>query len=193
MKIKQHILILLIFTALLTASCKHSLTKEEMLNYINKPKNGLLVSDSSFNYKYTTIYKPKDLLFNENTLHEKNVSDSLHYFELQLGTKTNNELMIVARNRSDYQVFANFLNNEIQNYIHIITNKADTLYPVGTMYYPTFGYSKTSKVLVIFESNKLLQSKGFTFNLECIKPLEYQKIQLKYKTRNIRKIPTLIK
>lgn len=161
----------LLFIALVAAlaSCSNgvrSLERNELMRYASDTPNGLTVATVKDGFQLKMMYKPKDLILDQNLTRPSSQSlDSLRavlkeydYFILQLSKDGREIEHYVADNQN---ALNQYLNSAIGNDLFLVAGN-DTTYIDQTVYAPSFGSSTHTSVLIIFKSDLNERDHDFT-------------------------------
>lgn len=163
--------IALILTALVS-SCFYRtrhVSKEELVQYILDPENGLIKSEQRNGFEVQVLYRPNDLITEQMTvagtqLEWDSLSQALasyYYFIVKL-SKDNKELETHAASSPDIHLkLIEHLNGGIaQDFLAIAGN--DTLEVDQVVYTPFFGSANQTSFMLVFNS---IKEKSSTINL----------------------------
>ncbi len=157
MKIKLSYLILTLI--LISCSTKTFDTTEELWEYIKDPENEYLQSKSIKGIDFKLLYKPNDLLVDQEL--GEDVSDSLvtkfrnkykdyMYFTLSMSKNGHELLSHVARDRQRFGAMVNELAFGMHQKVHVYTPAKDTL-PMTDFIYPRmYGMSGSTSILFVY-------------------------------------------
>lgn len=163
--------IALIFTALVS-SCFYRtrhVSKEELIQYILDPENGLIKTEKRNGFDIQVLYRPNDLIVEQMVVTTSQVEwDSLshalatyHYFIVKL-SKDNRELETHAASSPDLHLkLIEHLNGGIAQDFMAIAGK-DTIEVHQVVYTPFFGSANQTSFLLVFNIH---ESKPSAINL----------------------------
>jgi len=185
----------------LFVSCKRSLTRTELLEYLNAPDNGLVKEKQINGIHIGLQYKPSDLYVEQ---HLRAIPDSIRkseldklkkqygenlYLQLSLG-KNNREIVSSFVNTSMHSAMVNRLAFGMRDFVVLTTESRDTILLKDYNYVPTYGLSTNNKILFVFENNNLNESEYFKFQLKEM-GLETGQVNFKIKIKDINSLPPL--
>lgn len=163
---------------ILIASCspKTFNTTDELWSYIKAPENSYLQEKNVRGVDYKLLYKPHDLLVNQEL--GENRSDSLIkkyrskykdylYFTLSMSKSGHELLSHLARDRQRFGAMVNDLAFGMQQNVHVYTPKKDTL-PMTDFIYPRmYGISGSTSILFVYpKREKDLKEEYLNFTIQ---------------------------
>jgi hypothetical protein len=154
-------------------------TRDEYSKYINDADNGFSQTKVVNGVTINVTYKPSDLMVCQE-IENKNYStkqidsvrakyDKLLYFIVSYSKDNNEILTTIPASRSEFNEIQNRLTFRMNENVALVNNKRDTI-PLLDFNFPrTYGMSKTTTVLFVFNKNdKIEDSNELNFNLTDI-------------------------
>ncbi|WP_299436990.1 hypothetical protein [uncultured Aquimarina sp.] len=175
-------------------------TEKELLEYIMVEENGFTQNKTVNGYDFQLIYKPTDLLVEQEignlitdakvkTLREK--YNKHLYFILSM-SKNNQELLNEkAGDRNEFGAMVNQLAFGMNEKVHLYTKSKDTIALVDFVYPRLYGMSRSTSILFIYpkEDNKL-KEETLSFTIEDL-GLYTGEVKFKVDTNIIKNEPQL--
>ncbi len=171
-------LITLFTGCLLLASCSKNTfdTSKELLEYIKQPENGYLYAKTVNGVDFSLLYKPTDLLVNQELTGESPASkvDSLRskygeymYFTLSM-SKNNQELLsTIAGNKQKFGAMVNELAFGMEQKVHLYTPQKDTIAMADYIYPRMYGMSGSTTMLFVYpREEKVTNREYLTLTIE---------------------------
>jgi hypothetical protein len=194
---KFHILLFL----LICFACQRKVNREELINYLNDPKNELFIQKSSNGIDISLQYRPSDLLVQQ---HVNSFPDSLKENKVpELKRKYNDNLYLLLSLSKNNQEIMNYLVNTplhsqmvnqfsfgMHEKVLLTNNNKDTLLMQNCTYVPTYGIAKKNTLLLSFDKKHLKNSEYIKFKLKEI-GFGTGAVSFKMKTRKILAAPIL--
>ncbi len=169
---------LLFIGIVLTTSCSKNIfdTSEELLEYIKQPENGYLYAKTVNGVDFSLLYKPTDLLVNQELTGESSASkvDSLRskygeylYFTLSM-SKNNQELLSnVAGNKQKFGAMVNELAFGMEQKVHLYTPQKDTIAMADYIYPRMYGMSGSTSMLFVYpRDEKVTEEEHINITIE---------------------------
>lgn len=185
-------LLLLILWTLLFCSCgsKEFDSEEELWSYIKNPDNGYFQEKSVNGVDFSLLYKPTDLIVAQE-LRNKDATqqeiDSLRnkysqyaYFNLSMSRSNEELLNSLAGDRKKFGSMVNQLSFEMEDKIHMFSNKKDTIPLVDYVYPRMYGMSKSTSILLVYFKTEL---EDFNKLILCIEDLGFGTGNVKFNTQ----------
>ncbi len=127
-------------------------TLNELELYPFNEENGILKSIDKDEIHLEVNYKPRDLVKQQlkQTSSEQYISDSLDYFILRV---SKNNAQVENAYATDKSRLLNLINyfSSISDRIYLVT-KTDTIPALDAVYAPTFGSTKSTQLMLVFDS-----------------------------------------
>lgn len=170
---RSRIVVLFVFCiSILTSSCttKTFESSEALMDYIKQPENGYLFTKTVNGVEFSLLYKPTDLLVNQELTKEAKtlMIDSLRskygeylYFTLSM-SKNNQELLSnVAGNKQQFGAMVNELAFGMEQKIHLYTPQKDTIALADYIYPRMYGMSGATTMLFVYPREKKVTNTEF--------------------------------
>lgn len=192
------ILAFTIITAI--SACTRKVTKQEMLDYIKNPENGLTKQKSINNVDYKLTYRPSDLFVLQET--EGDTSLTEQEFEEIYNRYHQNAYFILSISQNKQEVLSNYAGNQQQfgamvnqlafgmNEKVFIKNRADTIYFKDYVYPRLYGMKPSTDILFAFAKEELTETETFDFYIKDL-GLKTGDIKFKFTNKDIKNIPEL--
>lgn len=124
------------------------------------PTNGLIQTAGDNNFNFEVIYRPKDLIIEQNVGdHQGAMWDSMaaqlrtyDYFIMRISKSKKEVETFFAGDPASYMKVMNYLNGVIANDIFMIVDN-ETVRVSDALFAPAYGMSEASSVLITFNSN----------------------------------------
>ncbi|WP_140487106.1 hypothetical protein [Flavobacterium sp. GSA192] len=172
--------LLIVILLLVVSSCNKSFdTVEDAYSYIQNEDNGYTKTKKINGIDINLTYKPSELIagqeFSNNNYSEAK-KDSLKkeynkylYFVLSLSKNNKEILSSFPQSREQLNSIQNTLTFEMNQRASLVNSNRDTIPLIDFNSPRTYGMSKSTSVLFVFERNKLVEdSDEFYFNLQDI-------------------------
>ena len=160
---KNHIFYSIIFLSILMLSCTNETfnSETELLEYIQNESNGFLQEKTINGISFSLLYKPTDLLVNQEVkngkdkIHElRNKYDQYLYFNLSM-SKNNQELLsAVPKNRNEFGQMVNDLAFGMNQKVHLFTKTKDTIEIIDFIYPRMYGMSNATTIMLVYPRNE---------------------------------------
>ncbi len=134
-------------------------SKEELWEYIRKEDHGYLQTKSVNGYDFSLLYKPTDLLVEQELGDDKTIDkvEDLRtkyrkylYFTLSM-SKDNKELLSVTpKSRQEFGAMVNELAFGMGKKVHLLSPKKDTLELLDYVYPRMYGMSRNTSMLFVY-------------------------------------------
>lgn len=174
--------------------------EEELLTFLKDESNGYLYHKNINGYDFTLMYRPTDLLINQELDEDKeknNVEElkvkygKLMYFTLNLSKDDKEMLSVTPKNRSEFSSVVNKLVFGLKDYVYLQTKERDTIEMIDYIYPRFYGMGKSTNIMFIYPKDEIyLKSKYISFT---IKDLGFYTGDVKFKvdTKKINEEPTI--
>lgn len=190
-------LYLLLSCVLLFSCTPKPLSIADLQLYVLDESNGLRKSVDIDGSNACVTYRPTDFwVYQEldKDLAEHHLVDSLrkkyseyYYFIVSLSAN-NKEALQVGNNLAEYGDLVQTMSFRLPQYVHLITEKNDTI-PVGDfMLNRTYGLSSSTDVLFAFDKERVSGNNWFQFNLNEF-GLGFGNLKFKFSTHDLENIP----
>ena len=207
---KQHFVIpaktgifLILLNSLLLWSCNNKTfnNKEDLITYLKNEENGYTQYKSVNGYDFTLMYRPTDLLVQQELADEKVTNHRIKelkdkyskylYFNLSM-SKNNQELLSTApKNRNEFGAMVNQLAFGMDEKVHLFTQSKDTLDMVDFIYPRMYGMSRATTIMFVYLKNKeKLKEDYLNFTIEDL-GLYTGEVKFKVATDKINNEPEL--
>ncbi len=165
---------------MLVSSCAKTFdTVEEMNEYIQDVDNGFSQTKIINGVRINLTYKPTELMVLQeisNKNYSEKQKDSLRnkynkyiYFILSYSKDEKEILSTLTTSREQFNTVQNTLSFRMNQNTSLINNKNDTVPLIGYNFPRTYGMSRSTNLLFVFERNKQIEDSGkFYFNLSDI-------------------------
>ena len=175
-------------------------TKEEMWSYLREKDNGYLFDKSVNGYDFSVLYKPTDLLvqqeLNNNYSQEdvkklRNKYKQYIYFTLSMSRNNKELLSSTPKNRQEFGAMVNNLAFGMGEKVHVYTTKKDTLELLDYVYPRMYGMSKSTDMLFVYpRDEKYLQDKYLNITVGDIGTYTGE-VKFKIPTQKIKNEPNI--
>lgn len=157
---------------------KSVMTKEELISYINRSKNGLSAEQEVNGVKVNITYRPASLMvvqeIGENEEANKNLIDSLtnkysssYYFFLKF-SKNGKELIRQLGDFSRYSDMVQVFSFKMGQFVNLTTPEKDTIMLSDYFFDQNYGMSDGNTILLCFDKSKLKNKNELNINVaEC--------------------------
>lgn len=172
-------------------SCSSELTKNEYVNWIESPENGIKKVRTLDGFKYAIQYKPIEYIILKKNKDAVKTSDyeDLHYIDLELSHTDFPEFMKLGlEEKEDYYHRLKYYSFDIQNDLKLIDGK-DTMRCVFSHFERTYGILPYIKIVTAFEKSKN-QGGDKTFSYDD-KIFNKGIINIKIKDQALKNIPEI--
>ncbi|MFV0249066.1 MAG: hypothetical protein ACK5H1_08945 [Tenacibaculum sp.] len=149
--------------------------KDKLWNYIKDPSKGYLQTKVVNGYKYSLLYKPTDLLVQQELGSEvtdkkvrkvRNKYKQYLYFTLSMSKNEQELLSTVPNNKQEFGTMVHALAFGMINKVHLFTSKRDTLEMLDYHYPRMYGMSRATTLLFVYPRNKkYLKDEYLTFTV----------------------------
>ena len=160
--VKKGILLFLI-TIIFGCSAKTFDTKEELWAYLKDVENGYLQQKNINGYDFSLLYKPTDLLVQQE-LGKDNSKEKLKelrekyqqyiYFTLSMSRDNKELLSTTPKNRNEFGAMVNQLAFGMRDKVHLYTQRKDTLEMLDYNYPRMYGMSQSTSMLFVYPRDK---------------------------------------
>ncbi|MBQ0734999.1 hypothetical protein J9332_11800 [Aquimarina celericrescens] len=161
---------LILTTVLTSCTSKNFDSAEELLEYIKQPENGYLYTKSVNGVDFSMLYKPTDLLVDQELTgaYSSSKVDSLRskyraylYFTLSM-SKNNQELLSnVAGNKQQFGAMVNELAFGMEQKVHLYTPQKDTIAMADYIYPRMYGMSGATTMLLVYPRDKKVTNEDY--------------------------------
>jgi hypothetical protein len=167
---------LFVLSVLLLISCKKTFkSREDYIAYIKDEDNGYSQTKEVNGFKVNLTYKPTELMFDDTKMSNEKM-DSLKksyekviYFVLSYSKDNKEVLSTISSSRADFNNIQNMLTFRMKEKITLTTENNDTIPMLDYNFARTYGMSRASTMLLVFERSKLLKNKDkLEFNISDI-------------------------
>ena len=174
---RNFVWLLLAFTGLLIllgACTPANLSKEELIQYVQKPSNGLHKKQDANGINVSVHYRPTDLLVDQE-LGEKRDADEIQrlkdkygeyaYFILNLDVEGKEALYKASQDQMSFSQNLQTLSFRMSEYVNLTTSTQDTIPVADYVFNRTFGLGSGSSLMFVFNKEKMKDSDWISFNL----------------------------
>ena len=198
-KIKE-ILILFLVVFIISCSNKTFDTKEELWNYLKDKDNGYLTEKNVNGYNFSLLYKPTDLLIDQELGDDKSKENikglrekygQYMYFTLSMSRDNKELLSTTPKNRQEFGAMVNQLAFGMGEKVHLYTQKKDTLEMLDYNYPRMYGMSQSTTMLFVYpRDKKYLKEEILNFTIEDLGTYTGE-VKFRIETEKIKKEPNL--
>lgn len=151
-------------------------TKDALWEYLEEKENGYLQEKNINGYNFSLLYKPTDLLVEQELCEdrsEKKIKElrekyqKYMYFTLSM-SKDNKELLSTTpTNRNEFGAMVNQLAFGMREKVHLFTQQKDTLEMLDYNYPRMYGMSQSTTLLFVYPKNeKYLEEEFLNFTIQ---------------------------
>ena len=194
---------LLLFFFLLLTSCANKTfnNEQELWTYLKNPDNGYLQQKNINGYDFSLLYKPTDLLV-EQELGDASTSSAqvkklrkkyqqYMYFTLSMSRNGKELLSTTPKNRQEFGAMVNQLAFGMQEKVHLFTQNKDTLELLDYNYPRMYGMSQSTTMLFVYpRDEKQLSEETLNFTIQDLGTYTGE-VKFKIETDKIRNEPRL--
>lgn len=174
-----------------------TVTKKELIDYINRPKNGLVKTYNKAGLSIKVNYKPSELLvlqeLEATTNYDKSTLEKLegkynryYYFNIAMAVN-NNDLM----NQSSTEALK-LLAFSMEKNVQLITSNNDTILPTDYIAPNMYGITKNTSFLFAFDNKKIIERNPEHLTVSIRDALaNKQELKFEFKNNDLTTIPTL--
>ena len=169
----------LLFVAIVffsSCSSKSFDTKEELWTYLKDADNGYFQQKNINGYDFSLLYKPTDLLVEQelgkNKTKEKikelrEKYEQYMYFTLSMSRNNKELLSSTPKNRQEFGAMVNQLAFGMREKVHLYTQKKDTLEMLDYNYPRMYGMSQSTTMLFVYpRDKKYLKEEYINFTIQ---------------------------
>lgn len=157
-----------IFLVILLIGCNktnHINTVSELKEYVNDPSKGFIKSYSDNNYRIDVSYKPAICVFNnekDTTISKYEINEDLLYFYISISLDNKELIYSYAQRMHEY---ITKMTVESKDMLYLVNENQDTIFPVDVQFVRTFGLSKSTKLLAIYNDYNMTNG-NFNFVID---------------------------
>ncbi len=149
--------------------------EEDLWTYLKDPGNGYLQSKTINGVDYSLLYKPTDLLVQQELGSQADLAalDSLRrkydqycYFNLSMSRGDQELLNSVAGDRQAFGAMVNQLAFGMADKIHLHTQERDTIELIDYVYPRMYGMSRNTSLLLVYPRDEILATESITVSVE---------------------------
>lgn len=176
-------------------------TKKELMEYITDLENEYLHRKSVNGIDYTILYKPTDLLVQQelSTNPTKKELDSLRnkykkymYFNISLSKKNQEVLSSMGNDRNEFGTMVNKLVFGMSEKVHLFSKTKDTLEMANYVYPRLYGMGNSTSMMFVYKRDtNILNHNHFYLTVEDI-GLKTGEVKFKIPTKPILNEPNII-
>jgi hypothetical protein len=184
----------------LILGCKPEVrNKEELVEYLQNEDNGLLVSKTINDLKISAMYRPTDLIVEQEARPSTpdSVVEALYakygkywYFILSIEKDGKDALYGSAADMTGFSEVLQTLAFRMNDHLYASTSEKDTVYLADYHYSRMFGMSHSTDLLLAFDAQEVQDSKWVQLNLSEF-GLSTGRVNLRFKTKDINDIPRI--
>ena len=151
-------------------------TKEDMWIYLKDTDNGYLQHKNVNGYYFSLLYKPTDLLVEqelgadkskEKTKELREKYQQYMYFTLSMSRDNKELLSTTPKNRQEFGAMVNQLAFGMRDKVHVFTQKKDTLKMLDYSYPRIYGFSHSTTMLFVYSrEDKHLKEDILNFTIQ---------------------------
>jgi hypothetical protein len=140
---------------------RHSVTDDDLADFVREPENGLLQSVKKGEMSLEACYKPRELVLKqqlkgltdpvEKQRLEKGI-DTLDYFVLRLARSGKEIERSYSSSPDQFTKAVNYLSNSLTKDLFILQN-GDTLLPLDVVFVRAFGVADGTTVMAVFATD----------------------------------------
>ncbi len=199
---------LLLVLMILGCTNKTFNTEKELWPYLKNEKNGYIQHKNINGYDFTLVYKPTDLLVQQELGNETDAEtaetssgqrisalrekyNKYMYFSLSI-SRNNKELLSTApNNRNEFGAMVNQLAFGMSDKVHLFTQQKDTIALADFIYPRMYGMSRSTDILFVYPREKKQLTKEYlNFTIEDL-GLYTGEVKFKVSVKNINNEPQL--
>lgn len=193
---------LLLVLVLILSSCtsKTFETKEAMWKYLQDKDHNYLQEKNVNGYDFSLLYKPTDLLVDqelgdeitrEKVLELREKYGRYIYFTLSMSRDNKELLSTTPRNRQEFGAMVNELAFGMDKKVHVFTPKKDTLDLLDYVYPRMYGMSRATTMLFVYpRDEKYLQEEYLNLTIGDLGTYTGE-VKFKVPTKIIKNEPTI--
>ncbi|CAL2106284.1 conserved hypothetical protein [Tenacibaculum sp. 190524A02b] len=194
--------ILFILSVIMVTSCSNKTfdTKDELWSYLRNEDNGYLHTKKVNGYEFSLLYKPTDLLVDQELGEEIN-KDKIkelrekykQYIYLTLSMSRDNKelLSTTPKNRQEFGAMVNELAFGMGKKVHVFTPQKDTLELLDYVYPRMYGMSKATTMLFVYpRDQKYLKEDYINITIGDLGTYTGE-VKFKIPTKNINSEPSI--
>lgn len=172
---------------------------DELSKYIIDPDNGLIQKSESNGYVFEVVYRPTDLLVNQqetvksmsagklDTLRKK--YNNYYYFVLNL-SKNKREALQPSAGMDQYSNLVQTLSFTMGSFVNLTTSVRDTIPTADFILNRTYGLSNATSLLFVFNKEKAKDKEWVQFNLNEF-GLGTGNQRFRFKVKDLENVPSL--
>ena len=193
-------ILLFIASMLFGCSSKKFDSKETLWTYLKEKDNGYLQEKNINGYDFSLLYKPTDLLveqeLSENTTQEEILKlrekyQKQLYFTLSISKNGKEILSTTPKNRQEFGVMVNQLAFGMRDKVHLFTQKKDTITMLDYNYPRMYGMSTSTSMLFVYpRDEKYLEEEYLNFTVQDLGNYTGE-VKFKIETEKIKNEPIL--
>lgn len=164
---KNNFLFFLFFVTLISCKKDIDLEKDELIDYVKNEENGFSQTKEINGVTINLTYRPTDLMVSQemsNLINEKKINpDSVKnkyknnlYFVLSYSRDNKEILSTITRSREEFNTVQNTLTFDMLNKVSLVNQDKDTIRLLDYNFPRTYGMSRATSLLFVFERNKIL-------------------------------------
>ncbi len=193
---RLYLAVILLFA--ITACQPEFLTKEELSAYVSDEENGLKKSVDLGNSRVEVLYRPTDLMVQQELGSEpadtsilrtmRGKYDGYYYFVLSLSN--NNKEALHQTGGAQYSDLVQTLSFRMNDYVSLTTSAQDTI-PVGDFILNrTYGLGSSTDLLFVFNKERALDKEWVQFNLNEL-GLGIGNQRFRFRVKDLQKVPKI--
>jgi len=187
------------FVVLFLSSCafKGHVNKETLVEYVNNVNNGLAKEVIASNIRYKIVYKPLDLIIeqelraNSNYKQDslKNLYSNCLYFILSISRDSSDVLSLP---RPDFTSLLKTISFELNNKIILTENSTNSVFYLGDFIYPRmYGSTRSASILLCFKDPGLQNISDFTISVQDFVNNSPHNLEFEFESIDLENIPKL--
>lgn len=194
---------LAVVCSLLLYSCNKTFDSEqELITYVLEESNGYVQHKTVNGVDFTLMYRPTDLLVNQELGDEnpkKAEIDALRdkygkymYFNLSMSKNEKELLSVAPKNRNEFGAMVNQLAFGMHEKVHLFNQTKDTLELIDFIYPRMYGMSRSTTIMFVYPRDKeKLQNDILNFIIQDL-GLYTGEVKFKIETEKINNEPQLL-
>ncbi|MGY0408628.1 MAG: hypothetical protein ACWIPJ_09805 [Polaribacter sp.] len=151
-------------------------TKEDLWTYLKDKDNGYLQQKNINGYDFSLLYKPTDLLVEQELGEDKSKEKIIAlrekyqkymYFTLSMSRNGKELLSTTPKNRQEFGAMVNQLAFGMREKVNLFTQKKDTLELLDYNYPRMYGMSQSTSILFVYpRDKKYLKEETLNFTIQ---------------------------
>lgn len=159
-KVRIYFLLSILPCLLMAGSCTKTFrSRQELVAYVNSPKNGLVVTDKLGQVEADMTYKPWQLMLpdhrgnrNKTDTSGKRELSNKYFFVLSLSA--NHKELLRQLKFSDYSEMVQVLAFRMADYVSAVPDHGKAVEPVECLFQQTYGMASANQLLIVFDKSR---------------------------------------